>query len=132
MGEKNIVADVLSRTNRVLVSEWTLHQNVVNEILKTWPANIDLFATAMIHRLQNYFSPVQDPQAVAVDTFLQDWSSLDAYAFPPLACIRKVLSHFLKCHSVRLVLIVSLWPSREWYTDLMELLVANRIRLPLR
>ena len=109
MGERNIVADVLSRTNKVLGSEWTINQEVVDNILKIWPANVDLFATAMNFRLQNYFSPVPDPQAIATDAFLQDWSGLDAYAFPPLACIRKVLNHFIKCHNIRLVLIAPRW-----------------------
>ena len=57
-GHLNVLADSLSRRSQVLGSEWTLCPQAFTEILRRWPATIDLFATAMTHRLQVYFSPM--------------------------------------------------------------------------
>ena len=61
MGTKNVVADSLSCLQRVLGSEWTLVQEVVDELIVKWPATVDLFATALNYRLPVYFSPLNDP-----------------------------------------------------------------------
>ena len=57
MGSSNVTADVLSRPNQVIGSEWTLHQEVVDHLVHKWPAVIDLFATSLTARLLVYFSP---------------------------------------------------------------------------
>ena len=44
MGSSNVNADALSRPNQVIGSEWTLHQEVVDQLVHKWPAVIDLFA----------------------------------------------------------------------------------------
>ena len=56
-GRLNVLADSLSRRSQVLGSEWTLCRQAFQEILRRWPAMIDLFATALNHRLPVYFSP---------------------------------------------------------------------------
>ena len=43
MGLSNVTADALSRPNQVIRSEWTLHQEVVDQLVHRWPAMIDLF-----------------------------------------------------------------------------------------
>ena len=40
MGSSNVTADVLSRPNQVIGSEWTLHQEVVDHLVHKWPAVI--------------------------------------------------------------------------------------------
>ena len=62
-GHLNVVADSLSRRSQVLCSEWTLCHQAFVELLRRWPATIDLFATAMTHRLPVYFSPMFDPMS---------------------------------------------------------------------
>ena len=52
MGSSNVTADALSRPNQVIGSEWTLHQEVVDQLVHRWPAVIDLFATSLTARLQ--------------------------------------------------------------------------------
>ena len=66
-GKLNVLADSFSRGSQVLGSEWTLCQEVCRDLFCRWPVNIDLFATAMNHRLQAYFSSVLDCQALATD-----------------------------------------------------------------
>ena len=45
-GSLNTRADLLSRPNLVIGSEWMLHQEVVQDLLHQWPAIIDLFDLA--------------------------------------------------------------------------------------
>ena len=71
MGSHNVVADSLSHKNQVIGSERTLVQEVVDELLQRWPANIDLFATSQNYRIPVYFSPINDPTAAGTDAFLQ-------------------------------------------------------------
>ena len=53
----NTRADLLSRPNLVIGSEWTLHQEVVQDLLLLWPAIIDRFATSLAARLPVFFTP---------------------------------------------------------------------------
>ena len=75
-GAKNVVADSLSRHHQVLGSEWTLAQEVEDNLRRLWPVTVDLFATSLNFRLQVYFSPLNDPLVAGKDAFLQDWNGL--------------------------------------------------------
>ena len=81
MGSSNVTADALSRPNQVIGSEWTLHQEVVDQLVHKWPAVIDLFAASLTARLPVYISPASDPRAAGTDALLQPWDNLQAYAF---------------------------------------------------
>ena len=131
-GSLNVLADALSRKDQVLGAEWTLCPQVFKEVQRRWPVLIDLFATSLNHRLPLYFSPVQDPQALATDAMLQDWEGLEAYAFPPFALIHQVLSKLRQTKNCYLTLIAPFWPHRPWFADLLELLVDVPVSLPLR
>ena len=131
-GSLNTRADLLSRPNLVIGSEWTLHQAVVQDLLHQWPAIIDLFATSLTARLPVFFAPAWEPKATGVDAFLQPWDNLQAYAFPPIAIIRRVLLKLRASHHCNLTLIAPFWPQREWFPDLLELLSDIPIELPKR
>ena len=120
MGSSNVNADALS--NQVIGSEWTLHQEVVDQLVHKWPAVIDLFATSLTARLPVYFSPASDPRAAGTDALLQPWDDLQAYAFPPIAIIRRVLLKLRSSKNCELTLIAPFWPPRDWFPDLLELL----------
>ena len=122
MGSSNVTADALSRPNQVIGSEWTLHQEVVDQLVHKWPAVIDLFATSLTARLPVYFSPASDPRAAGTDALLQSWDDLQAYAFPPIAIIRRVLLKLRSSKNCELTLIAPFWPQRNWFPDLLELL----------
>ena len=122
MGSSNVTADALSRPNQVKGSEWTLHQEVVDQLVHRWPAVIDLFATALTARLPVYFSPASDPRAAGTDALLQPWDDLQVYAFPPIAIIRRVLLKLRSSKNCELTLIAPFWPQRDWFPDLLELL----------
>ena len=132
MGSSNVTADALSRPNQVIGSEWTLHQEVVDHLVHKWPAVIDLFATSLTARLPVYFSPASDPQAAGTDALLQSWDNLQAYAFPPIAIIRRVLVKLRSSKNCVLTLIAPFWTQREWFPDLLELLSDVPITLSSR
>ena len=74
-GKLNVLVDSLSRGSQVLGSDWTLCQEVCQELFRCWPVTIDLFATSLNHRLQVYFSPMLDHQAAGTDAMFQRWTT---------------------------------------------------------
>ena len=83
-GQANVLADLLSRRNQFLGAEWSLHPQVVRDLLRRWGSpTLDLFATHLNAKLPLYCSLIPDPQAALEDAFLHPWNNLDTYAFPP-------------------------------------------------
>ena len=80
-GSLNMRADLLSQPNLVIGSEWTLHQEVVQDLLHQWLAFIDLFATSPTARLPVFFAPAWEPKAAGVDAFLQPWEQSSGICF---------------------------------------------------
>ena len=103
---------------------------VVQDLLHQWPAIIDLFATSLTARLPVFFAPAWEPKAAGIDAFLQPWDNLQAYAFPPLAIITRVLLKLRASHNCDLTLIAPFWPQREWFPVLLDLLSDIPIELP--
>ena len=55
----NVMADLLSRSNQVQSTEWSLHPHMVHQICQKWfTPHVDLFATHLNHKLPPYMSPV--------------------------------------------------------------------------
>ena len=113
-------------------SEWTLCQDVVNRLLRQWPATIDLFATSLNFRLPVYFAPLRDPASVGTDAFLQSWDGIQAYAFPPFSLVRQVLNKLRTSVNTEITLIAPFWPQKEWFPDLLGSLMEPPLRLPER
>ena len=132
LGKDNVVADSLSRKDQIIGSEWTLHQSVFDQIRKKWPVMVDLFATPLNYRCPIYFAPFADPQSAGTDAFLQDWSNMQAYAFPPFCLVRLVLNKVRTSRNLDLTLVAPFWPQKEWFPDLLDLAVEPPLRLPER
>ena len=131
-GKMNVLADSLSRRNQVIGSEWTLCAEVFHQLLRRWPATIDLFVTSLNLRLPVYFSPMVDPQSAGTDAMLQSWDGLQAYAFPPFGLLSRVLAKVRQSQGLELTLIAPFWPQHPWFSDLLELLVEIPSFLPQR
>ena len=131
-GKMNVLADSLSRRNQVIGSEWTLCAEAFRQLLRLWPATVDLFATSLNHRLPVYFSPMVDPQSAGTDAMLQSWDGLQAYAFPPFGLLSRVLAKVRQSKGLELTLIAPFWPQHPWFPDLLELLVEIPSFLPQR
>ena len=71
----NVMADLLSRSNQVQSTEWSLHPEVFHQICQKWfTHHVDLFATHLNHRLPLYVCPVPDPNAWDIDALSINWT----------------------------------------------------------
>jgi hypothetical protein len=77
-GKYNILADALSRSNKLVSTEWTLHKDVFQAVrdLRGSPT-IDLFPTKMNNRLPQYMSPLPDPKVLAVSALAISWDGMN-------------------------------------------------------
>ena len=131
-GSLNVLADSLSRPHQLPHTEWSLHPEVFLSFSCMWPVQIDLFATSANHQCSVFFSPFRDPMAAGTDAFLQRWDGLQAYAFPPWSVIPRMLGKLCVSQGTELTLIAPYWPQRAWFPDLLHLLLAPPVALPLR
>ncbi|XP_057299263.1 uncharacterized protein LOC130629901 [Hydractinia symbiolongicarpus] len=91
-GVLNTIADYKSRQFQDNIA-WSLNVkqfNIISDIF--WKFDIDLFASRLNAKCEDYFSLRPDPDAKAVNAFAQTWSNLNFYAFPPFNLIGKVLA----------------------------------------
>ena len=96
-GARNVIADSLSRMGETPAAEWCLNIEICRRLWALWGLpQIDAFATRANKHLPEFFSPLPDHRARGVDAFLQDWSNLFLYLYPPTKTIRKVLTKFLQ------------------------------------
>ena len=131
-GKLNVRADQLSRLTKPIPTEWSLNTTIFRLICQQLgePA-VDLFATRFNKQLPVFVSPYPDNQALAVDALSMDWSTLPlAYAFPPSPILPLVLAK-VKSSGCSLILIAPLWVKQSWFPNLLELLVATPLELPV-
>ena len=120
-GERNVIADMLSRQGQVLRTEWHLNSETFRWICSRSPfgtPSLDLFANKFNKQLPRYMSPCPDSLAVAVDALTADWPSEVLYAFPPSTILDRVV---IKCHQEkpqRLILVAPLLTGAAWYPPL--------------
>ena len=75
-GSKNVLADKASRVFDVN-TEWELDSSVYHDIIKVFgKPDIDLFASRLNAKHNNYVSWKPDPNASFVDAFSASWSDL--------------------------------------------------------
>ena len=131
-GSQNVLADALSRPHQLPHSEWSLNMDVFLSLRRLWPVQIDLFATSDNRRCSIYFSPLHDPMSAGTDAFLQSWDGLQAYAFPPVSLIPRVLAKLRASSGTELTLVAPHWAQRPWFADLLLLSLAPPVVLPSR
>ena len=130
-GKFNVLADRLSRIDKIVKTEWALDQSIANSIFKMFNyPNLALFATRFNHKLPLYVSPVLDNQAFAIDAFSMNWNYLHAYTFPPTIMISSLLDK-IRQSQCRIFLKAPLWPQQTWFSEVLHLLVSAPVRLPL-
>ena len=115
----NVMADLLSRSNQVQLTEWSLHPQVFKQICHKWfTPHVDLFATCLNHKVPLYVSPVPDQNAWDIDALNINWSGLTAYAYPLMALLHRVIQK-------------SGWPGMPWFWDLVQLSTEIPLQLPV-
>ena len=92
-GQSNVLADLLSRRDQVIGTEWSLHPQVARALLRAWGSpSLDLFAMRLNAKLPLYCSLILDLQAVFEDVFRHPWDNPDVYTFPPFPLIGRVVA----------------------------------------
>ena len=130
-GRLNLLTDGLSREGRIIQTEWKLNTSVFQSVCRLWQVpNVDLFATSQNHQLPVYFSPLPDAQAAGVDALAQNWSGIVGYAYPPPAIIPLVLNKLESTSNCLLILIVPKWERKNWFAQLLNMLVDIPRQLP--
>ena len=105
-----VMADLLSRSNQVQPTEWSLHPQVFKQIYQKWfNPHVDLFATHLNHKLPLYVSSVPDPNAWDIDALNLNWTGLTAYAYPTTALLHRVTQKIRQCHCL-IIVIAPGWP----------------------
>ena len=78
-GEKNVVADFLSRPGQICKNEWCFDKPTFNSVqrkatnLGFGPLTVDLFANALSKQLPRYGSPHHDLNALLTDALQAKW-----------------------------------------------------------
>ena len=83
---------------------------------------ISLFATRAILKLPLYVSTFPDPVTLREDASQHSWNNLSIYAFPPFALLKRILLRVM-ISKTYMILIIPLWPLKEWFADLLSLLM---------
>ena len=82
-GHLNVLADHLSRRGQILKTEWSLNQIIANRIFRaSGRPFVDLFALGKNTKLAIYVSPIREETSWKVDSLVQNWNGLYAYAYP--------------------------------------------------
>ena len=129
-GHLKVLADHLSRRGQILKTDWSLNQTVADRIFCAWGRPfVDLFALGKNTKLAIYVSPIREETSWKVDSLVQNWNGLYAYAYPPTSLIRACLNK-VRTENVEIVLIAPGWPSQEEFPDLLDLPLDFPITLP--
>ena len=116
----NVMADLLSRSNQVQSTKWSLHLLVFKQIcLKWFTPHVDLFATHLNHKVRLYVSPVPGQNAWDIDALNINWSGLTAYAYPPAALLHRVNQKVRESNCL-IIVIAPGWPEMPWVWDLVQ------------
>ena len=127
----NMMADLLSRSNQVQSTEWSLHPQMLKQICQKWfTPHVDLFATHLKHKLPLYVSPVPDPKAWDIDALNINWTGLTAYAYPPTALLHRMIKKIRQCYCL-IIVIAPGWPGMPWIWDLVQFSTEIPLQLPV-
>ena len=111
----NVMANLLSRSNQVQSTEWSLHPQVFKQTcLKWFTPHVDLFATRLNHKVPLYISPVPDQNAWVIDALNINWSGLTAYAYPPMTLLHRVIQKVRQSNCL-IIVISPGWPGMPWF-----------------
>ena len=95
-GIQNVLADNLSRV-KIRQTEWSLNNAVVHKLFQIWGTPlIDLFASEANRKTPVFCTWFPSQLALATDALSIAWENMEAYAFPLICLIPKVLQHMRK------------------------------------
>ena len=129
-GVTNQAADTASRAFNDR-TEWMIDKIIFEKITSAFfKPDVDLFASRINRQLPNYVSWHADPEAKFVDAFMLKWTDLSCYLFPPFSLISRCLQKLALEKVEDALLIVPMWPTQPWFSQLVETLVEAPLLLP--
>ena len=128
-GILNTEADFLSR-NLQDNAEWSLKIDVFNAIMSHFKfvPTIDLFATRVNTKVSRFIAWRPDPEALAIDTFSQQFQDENFYAFPPFNMIHVFLRK-VELENLTGIIIVPNWSTQPFFPLLLRLLIDLPVRI---
>ena len=122
-GELNIRADKLSRL-KLTDHDYSLSSSMFSSLSNaiSFPLKVDLFASRLNFKLSNYISWHNDPYSSLVNAFSFKWIE-NVYIFPPIPLIEKILNKFNNDKVLNGLIICPYWPSKPWFSNLLEMLI---------
>lgn len=118
-GVDNVALDQLTRTKKPLYKS-AMPSCFFQLIQQHWgPLEIDMFASRQDAQLPTYWNLRRDPQATAMDGFLQQWPMTGLYVYPPWKFIPPVLQLIKKRRVRSIVIVTPWWPTQFWYPMLL-------------
>ena len=128
-GSQNIIVDRLSRQFDEQL-EWKLNPVVFERLCEKFGRlDIDLFASRLNAQLPRFVAWRPDPDAEAVDALSLPWRQFFFYAFPPFCLIGQCLQKIITDQADG-ILIVPVWPTQPWYSQIAHLLIQEPVLLP--
>lgn len=125
------IADAESRKFNENI-EWMLNADIFKQLVEIWGIpDIDLFATRLNTQLALYSSWKPDPGCKFIDAFSESWCDLYCYIFPPFSLLGRVVQK-LRRDQAEGIVVVPMWPTQSWFSDLMQLVIDNPIILPMK
>jgi hypothetical protein len=119
-GIKNVIADRESRSTHDNM-EWELDSDSFSYICSRYGVpDIDLFASRLNHKVDDYFSYKPDPGAIAINAMTEFWGDKYLYAFPPFNMVGRVLKKIEQEHCTGIV-IVPKWTTQSWWPKFTQL-----------
>ena len=123
-GKFNVIADALSRPDRIIGTEWSLSAEVFRDSCRQLGTpNSDLFATSRNNKLPVFCSPLPESKAFSTDAMSFSWDVRCAYAYSQLGFLTDVLYKIQRSHC-EIFLVAPCWPGQLWFPLLFQLLVA--------
>ena len=123
---------LVSQENRVIGSKWTLHRQVVDRLLRIWPATMDVFGHSPQLQAASLLRSSKDSMSTGTDDMSLSRSGLQLYAFPTFSLIQSVLNNLRQSTGVQRTLIAPWWTRQTWFADLLDLALEIFIHRPSR
>ena len=122
-GKSYVEADCLSRSFNDQL-EWQLNEVVFESIVKVWgKPDIYLYASRLNNQVECYCAFKPDPYAKQSNAFLVDWGKFNCvYLFPPFSLLGSY-THKLIMDKPQAIIIIPLWPTQPWFSQIMQLLI---------
>jgi len=121
--KQNVIADNASRSE-LDENDFSLDSPSFQKIVSCFGTLIiDLFATHVTTKCDQFFSWFPDPLSSGVDAFTYKWPDF-SYAFPPFLLIGRVLIKVIE-EKAKGILVVPQWKSQAWFPIFNKLIVSD-------